>query len=350
MSVITDSSGIPASHCVHFTWATAESGLSHGLLYHPGPAGEASDLGNAPWYIPIVPSFPPGTPLVSITVRWTLGSWRVPSYESIFWSPDGDTSNIIQTDSAYADSYYRSQNIPTPSIPMNRLVGFWIDDIDSTTFQPLSSILEIGEGMTSLGDSWAILSENIPSGANYLVLGRYGDYSWRSDVVSGVILVDIEYEYEDNVSSSSESSTDISSSSSSSSVGIIGNITAPIINQGHNNLIPFSLIGESGRESDLGDEAKIGFEVKASNSEYFDYEAVINRDNSVLTSTPSNDDPTVYVPEDVRSTYEHRNSFYVDIIAKDASGIKEVRTHVEPDKYEFEVPGNVFFIPRFTWE
>jgi hypothetical protein len=353
MSIITDGYGIVASQCVHFTWASAESGLSHGLLYHPGPAGEASDVGNVPWYIPISPSFPPGTPLVSITVRWGSGMWG-PRSPLQYWPPDGDTSSIVQTDSAYSDSYYRSQNISSPSIPLHRLVGFWIDNIVSPTFVPLSSIIEIGEGMLSLGDSWTVLADDIPSGSNYLVLGRYGEYNWRSDAVQGTLLIYIDYEFDDESSESegdpSSSSSSADTSSSSSSAGIAVNMSTPIINQSHNNLIPFSVTVEKGRESDSGDEAKIGFEIKASNSEYFDYEAVVNRDNSALTSTPSNDDPTVYVPEDIRSTYEHRNSFYVDIIAKDASGIKEVRTHVEPDKYEFEEPGNVFYIPRFTWE
>ena len=161
-----------------------------------------------------------------------------------------------------------------------------------------------------------------------------------------------------SMSSSSSSSIDSSSSSSidSSSTSSFDEefreLRGIVINQGNNNLIPFTFIAEGGTSSDLGDDAKISFTIEASNSPDIDYEAIINRDNSGLLTTPDNATPTVYLPEDERAKYKHEQSFKVDIIAKDASGIKAVRTHVDPDKYEFEDVDSdeVHFIPRFTWE
>jgi hypothetical protein len=69
-------------------------------------------------------------------------------------------------------------------------------------------------------------------------------------------------------------------------------------------------------------------------------------------STPSTT-PTVYVPNNEDAKYQHEKSFYVDVIGKDLSGIKEIRTHVTPDGYEFinaNTAGQVFQIPKFTWD
>ena len=126
-------------------------------------------------------------------------------------------------------------------------------------------------------------------------------------------------------------------------------IRVPLITQSHHNLLPFSWIGEAGYPLDLGDNSKINFTVESANAPYLNYEAVINRDNSYLSANTSSNGLT-YVPQDPDSLYQHRSSFYVDVIAKDISGIKEVRTHVEPNAYEFEDIENSFVIPKFSWE
>ena len=61
---------------------------------------------------------------------------------------------------------------------------------------------------------------------------------------------------------------------------------------------------------------------------------------------------TTYVPEKDKDKYTHSNIMYVDVIAKDVSGIEKVRIHVEENKYEFDDVSNtqgVFYIPKFTW-
>jgi len=156
-----------------------------------------------------------------------------------------------------------------------------------------------------------------------------------------------------SVSSSSTSSSSSLSSFSSSSSGhpVSRPITLPLINQDNGDLIPFSWISEVGAEVSNTVSTVLNFTIEAVNSSYFDYSAIINRDNSAITSTPSVT-PTVYVPNSDASKYKHQKSFYVDVIAKDGSGIKDIRTHVDPEKYEFEKAedaGQVFVIPKFTW-
>ena len=126
-------------------------------------------------------------------------------------------------------------------------------------------------------------------------------------------------------------------------------IRVPLITQSHHNLLPFSWIGEAGYPLDLGDNSKINFTVESANAPYLNYEAIINRDNSYLAANTSSNG-LIYVPQDPDSLYQHRSSFYVDVIGKDISGIKEVRTHVEPNAYEFEDIENSFVIPKFSWE
>ena len=102
----------------------------------------------------------------------------------------------------------------------------------------------------------------------------------------------------------------------------------------------------------INTNAQINFTIASSNSPYMIYNAIIDRDNSAYTTTLEQTS-TVYVPQDERAKYEHRSSFYVDVIAKDNSGIKEVRTHTEPNAYEFEKAEDadeIFNIPKFTWE
>lgn len=150
-------------------------------------------------------------------------------------------------------------------------------------------------------------------------------------------------------SSSSSSSTSSNSSSSSSDDYTARVISLSIIKQNMGDIIPFSWIAENGAS---GDGSTVNFTIEASNSPYLDYQAIINRDNSALTSIPSNSDAIAYVPNSNSSKYQHKNSFYIDVIAKDDSGIKDIRTHVQPDAYEFqkvEEAGEVFYIPKFSW-
>ena len=141
----------------------------------------------------------------------------------------------------------------------------------------------------------------------------------------------------------------MSSSSSSSSFAYIGIriLNTPIIIQDHNDILPFSWISEKGS---AGEESTLNFTIESSSSPYFDYSILLDNNNASITTTQS--DSTVYVPNKDETYYQHKNSFYVDVIAKDDSGIKEVRTHVTPDAYDFTDASEVetvFFIPKFTW-
>lgn len=150
-------------------------------------------------------------------------------------------------------------------------------------------------------------------------------------------------------SSSSSSSIDSSSSSSSSSNDLFySKINFAIINQSNGNLLPFSFIGEQGYNRDLGDGSEFAWTISSSQSPNIDYDAIINRDTSGITTSNSNDEE-VYVPNDSDSYYQHQVPFYVDVIAQDQSGIKDVRLHVEPNAYEFENIEETFTIPKFTW-
>lgn len=157
--------------------------------------------------------------------------------------------------------------------------------------------------------------------------------------------------YIENWSSSSSSYIENWSSSSSSSSDEFNTlpVSLPIINQNNGDIIPFTWFSEGGV---AGDGSVVGFTIESSNSPYFDYTAIIDRDNSAVTTTPSTTS-TVYVPNSDDVKYKHEKSFYVDVIAKDPGGIKEINTHVEPNGYDFvsvENAGQRFFIPRFTWK
>ena len=148
---------------------------------------------------------------------------------------------------------------------------------------------------------------------------------------------------------SSSSSSSLSSSSSSSRDFISKDIEAVIITQNNHTLLPFTFISEKGRPEDLGYDAQLNFTIASNSSPYMVYNAIINRDNGAYTTTLEQT-ATTYVPQDERANYEHRATFYVDVIAKDTNGIKEVRTSVEPNMYQFEEVGEVFRIPKFTWD
>ena len=125
------------------------------------------------------------------------------------------------------------------------------------------------------------------------------------------------------------------------------NLNTPIIIQEQNDILPFSWISEKGS---AGEESTLNFTIESSSSPYFDYSILLDNNNASITTTQS--DSTVYVPNKDETYYQHKNSFYVDVIAKDDNGIKEVRTHVAPDAYDFTDASEVetvFFIPKFTW-
>ena len=186
---------------------------------------------------------------------------------------------------------------------------------------------------------WTILYD-VPNGAT-VTLALWNGYPNAS--CSGTIDWSI-----DSSSSSSSSSSSVGISSSSSSGDFTnGKINASLINQNNYNLIPFTWIKETGLASDLGDNAKLNFVVENSSTPYLDYSLVINRDNSSITKTPASEDATVYVENDTVAT--HESEIYVDVIARDANGVKNIRLHTEPEKYNFETIDNVFYIPKFTW-
>lgn len=91
-------------------------------------------------------------------------------------------------------------------------------------------------------------------------------------------------------SSSSSSSIDSSSSSSSSSNDLFySKINFAVINQSNGNLLPFSFIGEQGYNRDLGDGSEFAWTISSSQSPNIDYDAIINRDTSGITTSNSND-------------------------------------------------------------
>lgn len=142
------------------------------------------------------------------------------------------------------------------------------------------------------------------------------------------------------------------SSSSSSSDKINSQLTFPLINQNNGDLILFSWVSELGVTSASGSDSILNFTIEASNSPYFDYSAILNRDNSAVTANTSSQS-IVYIPNDAAVEYKHEKSIYVDVIATDSSGIRDVQTHVGVEKYGFvkaEDIGQTFCIPRFTWK
>lgn len=125
-------------------------------------------------------------------------------------------------------------------------------------------------------------------------------------------------------------------------------ITLPIVNQGNNDILPFVFVTESGY---VANNSTLNFTMEIASPKYLEYQAIIDRDNgSVLSNVNSQ---STYVPEKEEAKYTHKSSFYADIIGKDISGIRDIRTHVEPFGYAFEAidsQDNVFRIPKFIWE
>ena len=87
--------------------------------------------------------------------------------------------------------------------------------------------------------------------------------------------------YIEEWSSSSDSSSSVSSasSSSSSSLDIITlNVRMVLVNQGHGDIIPFTMIVEKGPTVDLGDGSEIKFTIESRSSSVFKYAKTIDVD------------------------------------------------------------------------
>lgn len=138
---------------------------------------------------------------------------------------------------------------------------------------------------------------------------------------------------------STSSSSSLSSSSSSSEFFVRG-LYGVLVHQEHHNLIPFSLIAESAVSSG----GTITFELESAKN-YFDYEILVGNTNPEITTY----DAPGYVPHDEYSQYEHKNSFHVEIMAKDASGLKDYNVRMQEEIYGYKSPEDSFNVPKFTW-
>ena len=113
-----------------------------------------------------------------------------------------------------------------------------------------------------------------------------------------------------------------------------------LIQQEHHNIIPFSCIIESG----VGSGSTFDFELDAT-QDYFNAKQLIANVNSTITKP----DTSTYVPQDESAEFEHNNSFHVEIIAKDSSGIKQYNVRSQDEIYEYENFKDAFNIPKFSW-
>ena len=132
-----------------------------------------------------------------------------------------------------------------------------------------------------------------------------------------------------------------SSSSSSSSFVALRDIYAVSTYQEHNNLLPFTFISEPGISLD----SQISFEIDAATNKYFDYDLLIGNAASNVIAYPI----STYVPEDDSKKIKQEPMFYVDIIAKDSSGIKDFSLRSQKEIYGFETPTAVYTSPKFSW-
>lgn len=185
---------------------------------------------------------------------------------------------------------------------------------------------------------------NSPYGSGGFIDGYYHIAS--TDGVDAVLNA---YEYileggsssDEEPSSSSSSQTESSSSSSSEGGLVTRELYSTIIQQEHHDLIPFSFIAESGIEY----TSTIGFEFETISGNNFDYSILVG--NS--TSTPTTYIPSAYVPEDEAASFEHKNAFHIEILAKDASGIKDYNVRTQEEIYGYEKPEYTFNVPKFSW-
>lgn len=134
----------------------------------------------------------------------------------------------------------------------------------------------------------------------------------------------------------------MSSSSSSSSSGYAVELYTPVIVQNHSGIIPFGFFVESG----FVDSSVINFTIE-SISQMNNNEIVANLFASGQTSASE-----TYIPEDESCKSVHNPLTYVDVIAQDASGIKEISVRTQKEIYGYEIPNEnyVFNIPKFAWD
>jgi hypothetical protein len=112
-----------------------------------------------------------------------------------------------------------------------------------------------------------------------------------------------------------------------------------LIQQGNNNLLPFSCIVEQGQSSGNF----INFELESAQS-YFDSSVLINN----LTKKSALQDSDTYIPQE-DSNIDHNNIFHVELIAKDSSGISKYNVRAQEELYEYEDFKDSFNIPKFSW-
>jgi len=118
-------------------------------------------------------------------------------------------------------------------------------------------------------------------------------------------------------------------------------IYASSVYQEHNNLMPFSFFAEPG----ISVNSQLSFEIDTATNQYFDYDLLIgNAVSNVITYSTS-----AYVPEDDTEKIKHEPMFYVDIISKDNSGIKDFSLRSQKERYGFETPTSVYNLPKFSW-
>lgn len=157
----------------------------------------------------------------------------------------------------------------------------------------------------------------------------------------------------DEVSSSSSSTSSTSSSrsteSSSSSNSYANNkdINDIKIIQGLNNLIPWTLYVESGFEGQIEDSnTLLNFSIDETKETLFSVDDLINNRN--FTYSNSNPTNNIFVPEDEKSRYQHKDEAYVEVFSQDKSGLKEASIRKTESIYEYENFSS-YIVPKFSW-
>ena len=107
-------------------------------------------------------------------------------------------------------------------------------------------------------------------------------------------------------------------------------------------MIPFSFVAESG----ITDSNTLTFELESANNPHFDYSIIIGNASASHTTYET----SAYVPQDEDGAIEHRNTFHVEIFAKDTSGIKDYNVRMQEELYGYERPQYVFNVPKFSWK
>jgi len=123
------------------------------------------------------------------------------------------------------------------------------------------------------------------------------------------------------------------------------NLRDVVVSQNHNTILPFIWTKETGINQDF-DGTALPFVIQTTNINYND---VIIRSNNELTQTTAVNQSDIYVPQTDESYYKHNSKLYVDVITEHDYGMSDVRTHVEPQAYDFVEIKEAFNIPIFSW-